>query len=113
VVLSNYRKDGTRFWNELSISPIYDGAGNLTHFVGIQMDITERKQAQEALRKQQEQTEKLLLNILPEPIAERLKLEPSTIADSFEEVSVLFADLVGFTAFSARDLQKNWLRSSI
>jgi len=65
------------------------------------MDITERKQAQEALREQQEQTEKLLLNILPEPIAERLKLEPSTIADSFEEVSVLFADLVGFTAFSA------------
>ena len=101
VVLSNYRKDGTRFWNELSVSPIYDGAGNLTHFVGIQMDITERKQAQEELRKQQEQTEKLLLNILPEPIAERLKLEPSTIADSFEEVSVLFADLVGFTAFSA------------
>jgi len=101
VVLSNYRKDGTRFWNELSVSPIYDGAGNLTHFVGIQMDITERKQAQEALREQQEQTEKLLLNILPEPIAERLKLEPSTIADSFEEVSVLFADLVGFTAFSA------------
>jgi PAS domain S-box-containing protein len=101
VVLSNYRKDGTRFWNELSVSPIYDGAGNLTHFVGIQMDITERKQAQEELRKQQQQTEKLLLNILPEPIAERLKLEPSTIADSFEEVSVLFADLVGFTAFSA------------
>jgi class 3 adenylate cyclase len=102
VVLSNYRKDGTHFWNELSISPIYDGAGNLTHFVGIQMDITERKQAQEELRKQQQQTEKLLLNILPEPIAERLKLEPSTIADSFEEVSVLFADLVGFTAFSAQ-----------
>lgn len=102
VVLSNYRKDGRRFWNELSISPIYDGAGNLTHFVGIQMDITERKQAQEALREQQEQTEKLLLNILPGPIAERLKLEPSTIADSFEEVSVLFADLVGFTAFSAQ-----------
>jgi len=101
VVLSNYRKDGRRFWNELSVSPIYDGAGNLTHFVGIQMDITERKQAQEELRKQQQQTEKLLLNILPEPIAERLKLEPSTIADSFEEVSVLFADLVGFTAFSA------------
>jgi PAS domain S-box-containing protein len=101
VVLGNYRKDGTLFWNELSISPIYDSEGTLTHFVGIQMDITERKQAQEALHDQQEQTEKLLLNILPEPIAERLRLEPSTIADSFEEVSVLFADLVGFTEFSA------------
>ena len=102
VILSNYRKDGTLFWNELSISPIYDADGNLTHFVGIQSNITERKVAQEALHYQQEQTENLLLNILPKPIAERLKLEPSTIADSFEEVSVLFADLVGFTEFSSR-----------
>lgn len=102
VVLSNYRKDKTLFWNELSVSPIYDTEGNLTHFVGIQSDITERKVAQEALHYQQEQTENLLLNILPKPIAEQLKLEPSTIADSFEEVSVLFADLVGFTEFSNR-----------
>lgn len=102
VILSNYRKDGTLFWNELSISPIYDADENLTHFVGIQSDITERKVAQEALHYQQEQTENLLLNILPGPIAERLKLEPSTIADSFEEVTVLFADLVGFTEFSSR-----------
>ncbi len=102
VVLSNYRKDGTHFWNELSVSPIYDEAGNLTHFVGIQMDITERKQAQEALRAQQQQTEELLLNILPKPIAQQLKLNPSIIADSFDEVSVLFADLVGFTQFSAQ-----------
>jgi PAS domain S-box-containing protein len=101
VVLSNYRKDGTRFWNELTISPIYDPNGKVTHFVGIQTDITERKQAQEALHDQQEQTENLLLNILPKPIAEQLKREPSTIADSFEEVSVLFADLVGFTEFSS------------
>jgi PAS domain S-box-containing protein len=102
VILSNYRKNGTLFWNELSISPIYDADGNLTHFVGIQSDITDRKVAQEALHYQQEQTENLLLNILPKPIAERLKLEPSTIADSFEEVTVLFADLVGFTEFSSR-----------
>lgn len=102
VTLSNYRKDGTHFWNELSISPIYDNHGNITHFVGIQTDITERKQAQEALREQQEKTEELLLNILPEPIAQRLKLEPSNIADNFEAVSVLFADIVGFTEFSAQ-----------
>ena len=49
VVLRNYRKDGTAFWNELSISPIYDAEGILTHFVGIQTDITERKVAEEQL----------------------------------------------------------------
>jgi PAS domain S-box-containing protein len=42
VLLLNYRKDGTAFWNELSLSPVYDGAGELTHFVGIQADVTAR-----------------------------------------------------------------------
>ncbi|NET57810.1 MAG: PAS domain S-box protein [Symploca sp. SIO2E6] len=61
-----------------------------------------RKQAEEALRYQQKQTERLLLNILPKPIAERLKQEQGTIADDFAEVTVLFADIVGFTQLSAR-----------
>jgi diguanylate cyclase (GGDEF)-like protein/PAS domain S-box-containing protein len=43
VALRNYRKDGTLFWNELSISPVRNGAGVVTHFVGIQNDITERR----------------------------------------------------------------------
>ncbi|MFN2137924.1 MAG: adenylate/guanylate cyclase domain-containing protein [Candidatus Promineifilaceae bacterium] len=43
----------------------------------------------------------LLLNILPGSIAERLKEDPSTIADGFKEVTVLFADIVDFTALSA------------
>ncbi|NEP59721.1 MAG: PAS domain S-box protein [Symploca sp. SIO2G7] len=61
-----------------------------------------RKQAEEALRYQQEQTERLLLNILPKPIAERLKQEQGTIAENFAEVTVLFADIVGFTQLSAK-----------
>ncbi|NJL00833.1 MAG: PAS domain S-box protein [Spirulinaceae cyanobacterium SM2_1_0] len=60
-----------------------------------------RKQAESALREQQQRTEKLLLNILPQPIAERLKQEVTTIADSFDEATVLFADLVGFTEMAA------------
>ncbi len=47
VVLRNYRRDGTLFWNELYISPIHDTSGTLTHFVGIQTDITERRRAEE------------------------------------------------------------------
>jgi adenylate cyclase len=54
----------------------------------------EREQAQE-------RSERLLLNILPEPIARRLKRDPSAIADAFTNVTVLFADIVDFTHFSA------------
>ncbi len=61
-----------------------------------------RKQAEEALRYQQQQTDRLLLNILPATIAERLKKDQRTIAEHFAEVSVLFADIVGFTELSAR-----------
>ncbi len=64
--------------------------------------LIQRKQAQQELKSQKEQTEKLLLNILPQPIAERLQKKPGIIADYFEDVSVLFADLVGFTDFSSQ-----------
>ncbi len=56
----------------------------------------------EQLRIEREQSERLLLNILPVPIADRLKQGESTIADGFSEVTVLFSDLVGFTAMAAR-----------
>ena len=49
VDVRNYRKDGTLFWQELSISPVRDETGNVTHFVGIQDDVTERKLAEARL----------------------------------------------------------------
>lgn len=50
VELRNYRKDGTMFWNELTISPVYDNNGLLINFVGVQQDITDRVLAIKALR---------------------------------------------------------------
>lgn len=47
AVLRNYRKDGSMFWNELKITPIKNNLGVITHYVGIQNDITERKLAKE------------------------------------------------------------------
>lgn len=47
-------------------------------------------------------SEGLLLNILPKAIAERLKREPGVIAEAYEEVTVLFADVVDFTPFTER-----------
>lgn len=52
--LLNYRKDGVPFWNELSIAPILDEAGEPVRFIGIQRDITERKVAEQALRSSEE-----------------------------------------------------------
>lgn len=50
AIVRNFRKDGTAFWNELSISPIRNHEGVLTHFVGIQQDVTSRVEFEEALR---------------------------------------------------------------
>jgi PAS domain S-box-containing protein len=49
VVLRNYRKDGSLFWNELSIYPVRDEDGLTTSFVGVQNDITERIRTEEIL----------------------------------------------------------------
>jgi adenylate cyclase len=58
---------------------------------------TQRESALLALRSAQERAENLLLNILPRPIAEKLKAEPQTIADQISSASILFADVVDFT----------------
>ncbi|HMA37459.1 MAG TPA: adenylate/guanylate cyclase domain-containing protein [Chloroflexia bacterium] len=50
-----------------------------------------------AVQAEQERSERLLLNILPAPVAARLKTDPRTIADSFPDATVLFADIVDFT----------------
>jgi diguanylate cyclase (GGDEF)-like protein/PAS domain S-box-containing protein len=50
VIVRNYRKDGTMFWNELSISPIYDANGVVTNFIGIQKDVSARVIIQQQLR---------------------------------------------------------------
>jgi class 3 adenylate cyclase len=54
------------------------------------------------LEAEQERSERLLLNVLPAPIAERLKQDQEVIADGLADVSVLFADLVDFTVQSQR-----------
>ncbi|MCT8468681.1 PAS domain S-box protein [Chromohalobacter canadensis] len=48
-VLRNYRKDGSMFWNELSVTPVYDDEDQLTYFVGVQKDVTERVEAMQEL----------------------------------------------------------------
>ena len=54
-ILLNYRKDGTSFSNELILSPVFDEAGELMSYVGLQNDVTEREQARQLLEKRVEE----------------------------------------------------------
>jgi len=49
TILRNYKKDGTEFWNELTISPITDGAGNLNYYIGLMSDVSALMQALDRL----------------------------------------------------------------
>lgn len=49
VTLLNYRKDGTPFWNQCTLAPVFDDEGLCTHFIGVQQDVTRQRQNEEKL----------------------------------------------------------------
>ena len=63
VVVRNYRKDRSMFWNELSISPIYDKDGSVSNFIGIQKDVTSRILIQDSLREENKSLEQMRLGL--------------------------------------------------
>ncbi len=81
----------------------FNVSGTLTALIWMMYwfsSVTERGEAR--LEREHQRAEQLLLNILPAPIAARLKRDPRTIADSFDTATVLFADIVGFTGLASR-----------
>jgi adenylate cyclase len=87
-----------------SSSPSTSLAVSTIVFLLLRFAIIEKQKAQERLNEahrllqiEQERSERLLLNILPGPVAERLKSSNQTIADGFADVTVMFADIVNFT----------------
>lgn len=95
TVLRNYRKDGTPFWNELYLSPIRDLQGDVTHFAGIQNDVTRRVELEEKLAYMSQHD---ILTGLPNRavLMERLDQAIQKAEANHRLVGVLFLDLDNF-----------------
>ncbi len=63
AVLLNYRKDGTPFWNDLYIAPVFNDYGELTNYIGIQTDITDQAKSTQRLRESEEKLRTVLTSI--------------------------------------------------
>ncbi|AFZ72972.1 PAS domain-containing protein [Natronobacterium gregoryi] len=91
VELRNYRKDGSEFWNRVSVAPIEDDQGAVVNFVEFQEDVTERKERAQELRKQKRKLSSLMSNV--PGIVYRCRNEP---AWPFEFVSEGATELTGY-----------------
>ena len=88
-----------RAFNQMSAELKSSHAKLADYSRSLEQKVSDRTQE---LQLEKEKSEQLLLNVLPGAIAERLKQNQSAIADDFEEATILFADIVGFTPLSAR-----------
>ena len=94
----------TRVFTRDEIGQLGESFNTMAETIQLHSDNLEElvKQRTKELFAEKQTSERLLLNVLPGPIADRLKTGESLIVDKFESVSVLFADIVGFTALSSR-----------
>ncbi|MGD1713136.1 adenylate/guanylate cyclase domain-containing protein [Dapis sp. BLCC M172] len=97
-----YRADGSVIWISENARVVRNIDREILYYEGTIQDITKRKYVETALRLEQQKSDHLLLNILPAQIATKLKQNQHPIAKRFENVTILFADIVDFTGFSAR-----------
>ena len=97
-----YRGDGSVIWISENARLVRNIDREILYYEGTIQDITKRKYVETALRLEQQKSDHLLLNILPAQIAAKLKQNQHPIAKKFENVTILFADIVDFTGFSAR-----------
>jgi PAS domain S-box-containing protein len=85
---------------DLVISPLVSRGGEVRGKLIVLRDISELKRRERELREEQERSQALLLNILPARVVEQLNETEEYVADSFEEATVLFADIVNFTSYA-------------
>ncbi len=89
VTLRNYRKDGSMFWNELSISPVRDATSGLTHYIAIQKDVTARMLLERYLHQSN-----LDLRLLNKQMVAEEQIDPLVGLSSFRHFNETFATLL-------------------
>ena len=99
VEILNYRKDKTTFWNRLSITPVRNDAGAVTHYIGVQSDVTARREVEQALRRSKEALEqdvrlaaRIQQTLLPPP---EMQMRGFRLAHAFRPCTDLAGDAVG------------------
>lgn len=112
VVLKNYKKDGALFWNQLTVSPVRDASGAVTHFIGIQTDITAQRHAEEETRLGALRQQALLRDMFASVTEGRLRL-----CASADDLPSPLTPLDGTIALSAqggiRELRQQTLRACL
>ncbi|WP_074225159.1 PP2C family protein-serine/threonine phosphatase [Algoriphagus halophilus] len=108
VELLNYKKDGTPFWNRLSITPLKDKNGVTTHYVGVQSDITELRETQKNLKAankdlalfqdrinfELEEARRVQNFILPSALPETEKIRFSSVFEPMDQIGGDFYDVI-------------------
>lgn len=85
-MFQNRRKDGSTYWEQAQISPVMDGDGTITHFVGVKTDITERREAEETIR--------------------TLVLRLQSVLDAASEVAIIATDMNGLITVFNRGAER-------
>ncbi|MFH7766197.1 EAL domain-containing protein [Acinetobacter sp. BSP-28] len=95
LTLKNYRKDGSWFWNQLILGPVFDDKNSCTHFIGIQQDITQQRANSEYIARQQ--THDSLTGLINHHTFEKLLDVAFCIQhENHRSLIVMYVDLDGF-----------------
>jgi len=109
--LCNKRKDGSLYWEQATITPVCDESGQITHYIAVKEDVTERKQANEALRRRVEELDVLnrialvvaTLTDLPQALAAVAGIVTSQFSATASVIAIWGTGQIEVLAWSDRD----------